>query len=186
MQTKDTLIKYLRGFLINKDNYGNFCEEDFTDCQIFDKEPNRLRKFPTILITSANGNFITAGLGDMAQELYDEHGDLAGYRYSGMLELPITMEIAVKNTRTRDVLVDLITIAFRVLLRRHLEAVGILVKDMRYTGENEIEYDSDKIYIATIQFTTWSEWYRDISLLPFKDININIDMDMGMSTNVSK
>lgn len=177
-QTKDTLINYLRGFLYNTSNYQDICDFDFSDCEIFDKEPNALRKFPTILLTSATGNFTTTGLGDLAGEIYNEDGDAIGYRYSGILELPITMEIAVKTTRERDVLVDLIAMAFRVLLRRHLELAGVLIKDMRFVGENEITYDSDKVYIATIQFTTWSEWYRDVKFVyPFKKINLDVEMD---------
>ncbi|MNI84544.1 hypothetical protein D3C73_1414600 [compost metagenome] len=44
---------------------------------------------------------------------------------------------------------------------------------MRYAGETEILYDSDKVYIATIQFTTWSEWYNDVTLLPLTGIDVD-------------
>lgn len=185
-KTKDIIIKYLKGFLLNVDNYNDICSYDFTDCRVFDKEPNELRYFPTILITSASGNFITTGLGDVAQDIYDNYGDIIGYRYAGILELPITVEMATKTTRERDVLSDLIASAIRLLLRRHLEAAGILIKDMRYVSENEITYDSDKIYISTIQFTCWTEWQKDVNVAsPFTNIDVEVEVNKHKNKNKS-
>lgn len=173
-QTKDLLIEHLRSFLKDSKNYITITNTDYSEAQIFDKEPTELRKFPSILITAINGNYINSGIGDISGELYDEFGNCIGFRYSGMFELPITIEIATRTSKDRDLMVDLISLALRVILRRHLEVDGILVKDMRYGGENEIQYDSDKIYIATLQFTTWSEWYRDVNLLPLSGIDVDI------------
>lgn len=174
-QTKDILIKYLRSFLKDRNNYINITDIDCSEIQIFDKQPNRLLKFPTILIIAVNGNYINSGIGDICSELYDEFGNCIGYRYSGMLELPITIEMATKTSKERDLLVDLISLALRVILRRQLESAGILIKDIRYGGESEIQYDSDKIYISNLQFTTWSEWYEDVNLLPLTGISVDIE-----------
>lgn len=178
-QTKDILIKYLREFLVNRDNYKNITDADYTSAEIFDKEPTVLRAFPSILITAISGNYVNSGIGDIAQELYDDNGVFIGYRYSGMFELPITIELATRSSKDRDRLADLITMVLRVLMRRQLELAGVLIKDMRYAGETEILYDSDKVYIATIQFNTWSEWYRDVTLLPIS----GIDVDGGYKQN---
>lgn len=172
-QTKDILIEYLREFLANRDNYKDFCDADYTSIEIFDKEPNILREFPSVLITAISGTYINSGIGDIAQELYDDDGVCFGYRYSGMFELPISIELATRSSRDRDRLADLITMVLRVLIRRHLELAGIIIKDMRYAGESEILYDSDKVYIAALQLTTWSEWYKDVKLLPLTGIDIN-------------
>lgn len=174
-QTKDILIKYLRSFLKDQNNYIKISDIDCSQCQIFDKQPNQLLKFPTILIIAINGNYINSGIGDICSELYDEFGNCIGYRYSGMLELPVTIEMATKTSKERDLLVDLISLALRVILRRQLESSGILIKDMRYGGESEIQYDSDKIYISSLQFTTWSEWYEDVDLLPLTGIDVDIE-----------
>jgi hypothetical protein len=176
-KTKDVLIAYLRQFLTNRDNYKDFCNADYSNAEIFDKEPTALRSFPSILITSINGNYVNSGLSDMAQELYDDDGTCIGYRYSGMFELPITIELATRSTPDRDRLADLISMTIRVLMRRQLELQGILIKDMRYAGESEILYDSDKVYIATLQFTTWSEWYKDVNFLPLTGIDVNGELD---------
>lgn len=173
-QTKDILIKYLRSFLKDPANYINITNVDYSEAQIFDKEPTALRVFPSILITAISGNYINSGIGDISSELYDEFGNCIGYRYSGMFELPITIELATRTSKDRDLLSDLISFVLRVSLRRQLESTGILVKDMKYGGENEIQYDSDKVYIATLQLTTWSEWYNDVKLLPLTGIDVDI------------
>ena len=69
--TKNVIIKYIRGYLRNIENYSDITSSDFTQAEIYDKQPNELRYFPSILVTSLNGNFITAGLGDFGTELYD-------------------------------------------------------------------------------------------------------------------
>ena len=53
---------------------------------------------------------------------------------------------------------------------------------MRYGGESEVPYDSDKVYVSSIQFTTWSEWYQDIDLLDIDNIKLNFD---GGTKNLS-
>ncbi len=174
-KTKDYIILMLRDFYSNKDNYCNISNLNLADLEIMDKEPLELRHFPSVLITAINGNYITSGLGDISQEIYDDDGVCIGYRYSGMLELPITIEVASRTTAERDRMIDLLGITLRVLIRRQLEHEGILIKDMKYGGESEILYDSDKVYIASLQFTTWSEWYQDVKFLPLKGIDFEIN-----------
>lgn len=171
--TKDTIIKYLRGYLRNIENYSDVTSLDFTNAEIYDKQPNELRYFPSVLVTALNGNFITAGLGDYATELYDKNGICIGCRYSGFLELPITIETATRTTPERDILTDLIIQMLRVEARRDIEAEGFLIKDARYASESEIVYENDKVYIASINCTIWLQWYKDIDYVRVKKININ-------------
>lgn len=173
--TKDILIEYLRAFLKNPVNYLNISNVDFSKTIIYDKEPTQLKSFPAILLTAINGNYISSGIGDVTQEVVNDDGVVVAIRYSGMFELPVTIEIASRTTKERDILTDLISLTFRVLLKRQLESRGIIIKDMRFGGESEIQYDSDKVYISTLNFTTWSEWYRDIELLPLVGIDIDAD-----------
>ncbi|MNJ90211.1 hypothetical protein D3C87_78050 [compost metagenome] len=174
--TKDVLIEYLRGFLANYENYSNFCPKDYSKLAgVYDIEPNEQRKFPLVIITGSSGQVITGGLQDFVEELYDEVGDLRAYRYGGMYEFNITINIATKSTLDREQFSDLVAMALRVLIKRHIEREGIIIKDMRYGGESETTYDSDKIYIGSIQFTTWSQWYQDINLLDIGKINLEFD-----------
>lgn len=182
--TKDVVIKLLKGFLSNYENYQNYCPKDFSNTMIFDKEPNEVRQFPLIIVSGGNGQIITGGLQDFAQELLDYHGDLIGYRYGGMYEFSLTIDLGTRSTRDREMLSDLVAMALRVHLRRYIEAEGVIIKDMRYGGETEIPYDSDKAYITSIQFTTWSEWYRDIDLLDITEINLDFNDEVTTITNI--
>lgn len=174
--TKDVLIKYLRLYLNNYDNYKDFCDRDFAKDEIvvWDKDPNDARKLPAVIITSGTGQLITSGLQDFAQEIYDERtGELISYRYGGIYELSLQVDIGARSTRDREILSDLITLAYRVQLRRAMQNEGILVKDMRYGNESDAPYDSDRIYVSSIQISTWSEWYQDVDLLTIQDVTIN-------------
>lgn len=173
--TKDVIIKYLRGFLANYENYQNFCPKDFSQAMIFDKEPNELRQFPLVIVSGSSGQIVTAGLQDFAHEIQNEYGDLLGYRYGGMYEFNISIDIGTKSTKDRELFSDLIAMALRVYLKRYIETDGIIIKDMRYSGESEVPYDSDKVYVCSIQFATWSEWYQDIDLLDITEINLDFD-----------
>ena len=51
---------------------------------------------------------------------------------------------------------------------------------MRYSGESEILYDSNKIYITTLQFTAFTEWYQDITFLPVTGIDVNTENQEGV------
>ena len=173
--TKDVIIKFLRGFLANYDNYSKFCHKSFSHAIIYDKEPNELRQFPLVIVSGSSGQVITGGLQDFVQELHNEYGDVIGYRYGGMYEFNITLDIGTRSTLDRELFSDLIAMALRVHLRRYIEKEGVIIKDMRYGGESEAPYDSDKVYVSSIQFTTWSEWYQDIDLLDIDNIKLDFD-----------
>lgn len=173
--TKDVLIKYLRSYLANPDNYSYFCEgRDFSGTAIWDKDPNDLRQLPAVVITGGTGQLITGGLSDFAEEVRDPAtGELISHRYGGIYEFSISIDIGTKTTKERELLTDLVSLAYRVHLRRFMEREGVIVKDMRYGGEVEEQSDSDKIYVSTIQLTTWSEWVQDVDLITLDDLNIN-------------
>lgn len=146
------------------------------DIQVYDTEPNTLEKFPMIVVNSGSGNIISGGLGDMSIELTNEYGDLIGYRYGGMYELTITLEIATRSTFDREFLADMIAMALRVQLRRKLESVGILIKDVKFTGESSLQLNSDKIYVSNLTLSIWSEWYDNVELIPIDEVNIGLDL----------
>jgi len=171
--TKDILIQYLKLFLRNYDNYRHITSKDYSHAAIYDKEPNVLRVFPTVIITGSSGQMTPSGINDFAHEVRNKDGEFIGYRYGGMYDFSITMEIGTRSTLDREVFTDLVAMALRYHLRRYMDQKGVLVKDMRYGGETEVPYDTDKIYVSNIQFNTWSEWYQDVNLLPIEGINIS-------------
>jgi len=179
-RTKDLLILALRQFFKNKEHYSNITNQDYSNIKIYDKLPEELVDWPSLLISADNCNFTPSGLSDIAQDIINDEGQVIAYRYSGMLESTITLETATLSSGQREDLSDLVMITLRVLLRRKLEAKGLLLKnDMKYVSESEIDYAGKKIYISSIQFSTWAEWFRDINLIDLNDINLN-DIDLNI------
>ncbi len=185
--TKDVFIQFLRIYLNNPKNYRNklpqqISDEHFTDCAIYDAEPEELRKFPTIIITAGSGNMVTSGLGDMCSEVIDPRtGSIIAYRYQGIYEFSLTIDIGCKNPLDSEVLTDILAKALRFSLRRYIQNQGVIIKDASYSGQTTIEYNSDKIYVTQLKFNTWSTWIEDVDLLDPDEFNINMSMrvDMG-------
>lgn len=143
---------------------------------IFDTEPEELRNLPLVLITGSSGEMITGGLGDMVSELYDEHKNLIGYRYGGMYRFSLVLEIATRDTLEREVLADIVSSALRFGIRRQMESKGVLIENLKYGGESVLQYNSDNLYVSTLNVNTWSEWYEDHELLPVEKITIDFDI----------
>lgn len=178
-KTKDVIGNYLNMYLSNAENYSHLIppqldKDHYLQAQVYVTEPEELRQFPTIILSGSGGNMITSGLGDMALEIYDQRtGELMAYRYGGIYEFNITVEIGARSTLDREVCTDIITKALRFDLKRKIEAAGVIINNMHYGSESVLQYNSDHIYVATINFTTWSEWYEDIELLPLDGVKIN-------------
>lgn len=177
--TKEVIINFLQMYINNVQNYEHLLppqipEDHFLQTIVYDTEPEQLRTFPIIIVTNGSGGLVTSGLGDMAHELYDSrNGELLGYRYGGIYNFQLTIEIGCRSTPDREFLTDLITRTLRFNARRKMEAEGVLVTDVRYGGESVVNYDSNHIYVSTINISTWSEWYDDITLLPVEKVNID-------------
>lgn len=171
----------MKAYFYNEENYKNeipqqFNIEDIKRCKIYDTEPKELESFPMIILNNGSGGVVNGGLGDISSELYDYNGDLIGYRYGGMYDFSITLEVATRSVYEREFLADLVAMVLRVQLKRQLEADGILIKDIKFTGESSIMLNSDKIYISNITLSIWSQWYENIEFIPIDNVNLNFDL----------
>lgn len=182
-KTKEVIVKYLKLYLKNPNNYRHLVPEEldpkrYADTDIYVTEPQQLRSFPVVIITGTSGDMITAGLGDMALEVHNPYtDDLVAYKYGGIYEFNLTIEIGTRSTLDREIFTDLVTQALRYAVRRKMEAEGVLVKSMRYGGETSVKYDSNNIYVSQINLSTWSEWYENAELLPAESFDIDIHLD---------
>ena len=185
--TKDVFITFLRVYFNNPKNYRNklprqISDEHFTNAVFYDSEPEELREFPVVILSAGNGNMVTTGLGDMGREVLDPRtGTVIAYRYEGVYEFSITLDIACRNPLDREVFTDLVAKALRFSLRRYIQNQGIIIKDASYAGETTAEYNSDKIYISQLKFNTWSTWIEDVDLLDPNEFNIQIETAMKMA-----
>lgn len=184
--TKDVFIQFLRIYLNNPKNYRNklpqqISDEHFTQCSVYDAEPEEIRQFPTIIITAGSGNMVTSGLGDMCSEVIDPRtGSIIAYRYQGIYEFSVTIDIGCKNPLDSEVLTDIIAKALRFSLRRYIQNQGVIIKDASYTGQSTIDYNSDKVYVTQLKFNTWSTWIEDVDLLDPDEFNLNMSMRVDM------
>jgi len=180
--TKDTIIIGLRAFFANPDNYANLLPgqlpyDVFTKMNIYDSFPEVTLTFPMLIISSSSGRMITPSINNsFASEIYDNAGDLEGYLYGGMYEFSLEIEIGSKSTLEREILMDIVAAAMRFSLRRRMEYHGIIVKEVSYSGENQIQYNADMIYTSTINIQTFSEWFDYYRLLPITSITGNMFM----------
>ena len=187
--TKDVLIQFLRLYFNNPKNYrkklpSQISDEHFVQTAFYDAEPEELRQFPTVIITASSGNMVTSGLGDMCSEVLDPRtGSVIAYRYQGIYEFSIAIDIGCKTPLESEVLTDLIAKAVRFSLRRYIQNQGVIIKDGSYAGEKTIEYNSDKIYVTQLRFNTWSTWIEDVDLLDPDEFNIDMSMSMRRATN---
>jgi len=189
--TKDVFIQFLRLYLNNPKNYrrklpSQISDNHFTQCEVYDAEPEQLRSFPTIIITAGSGNMITSGLGDMCSEVIDPRtGCVMAYRYQGIYEFSLTIDIGCKNPLDSEVLTDIIAKGLRFSLRRYIQNQGVIIKDASYVGQTTIDYNSDKIYISQLRFNTWSTWIEDVDLLDPDEFNLDLSMSVTMANGES-
>ena len=169
--TKDVIIAFLRLYFKNPKNYRHklpkqIPEALFAGAEFYDTEPEELRKFPTVIVTTFSGTMVTAGLSDFCQEIQDPRtGQIIAWRYQGFYEFGVQIDLGCKSTLEREVFADLIAKALRFSLRRFIQNQGIIIKNVSYSGESSIDYNSDKVYIASIRIDTWSSWIEDVELL---------------------
>ena len=45
----------------------------------------------------------------------------------------------------------------------------------KYSGESEITYENEKVYISTLNCTIWLQWFRDVNYINIKEINLDIN-----------
>ena len=182
--TKDVFIQFLRLYFNNPKNYMNklpsqISDAHFTEASFYDSEPEQLRAFPTVIISASTGNMVTSGLGDMCTEIKDPRtGAIIAYRYQGIYEFALTIDIGCRNPLDREVFTDLVAKALRFSLRRYIQNQGVIVKDLSYAGETTIDYNSDKIYVSQLRINTWSTWIEDVDLLDPNEFNANVDMNL--------
>lgn len=190
--TKDVFITFLRLYFNNPKNYKNklptqISDEHFLEASFYDSEPEQLRKWPTVIISASTGNMITSGLGDMCSEIRDPRtGSIIAYRYQGIYEFAITIDIGCRNPLDREVFTDLIAKALRFGLRRFIQNQGVIIKDVSYGGESTIDYNSDKVYVSQLRINTWSTWIEDVDLLDPNEFNVNVDMNLKIEDEIIK
>lgn len=101
---------------------------------------------------------------------------------SGAWEGSITVDVESRSPRTRDELVDIISLAFVDTRFEEMKNSGVLIKGINSGAPAESDDRNDKLFKQTITFDIRSEWRRHIPVENILDA-INICVDFGNLTS---
>lgn len=150
--------------------------------------------YPSIIIRSGgsssvpisfNAEYGSVKWGKMVFD--DGYGNLKTFRtpeaflFSGAWEGSLNIEISARDLRTRDDLVDLISILFvpSNIVFHSLVKEGIIVKGVSSGAATDSELDrNDRLFKQTITLQIRSEWYREIPIFNVIEI-ITTSIDFG-------
>lgn len=97
---------------------------------------------------------------------------------SGAWEGSITVDVESRSPRSRDELVDIISLAFVDTRFEEMKNSGVLIKGVNAGSQSEGDDRNDKLFRQTITFDIRSEWRRHIPVQNIVDA-INICADIG-------
>lgn len=183
-QTMEIIVMYLRSYFGDVNNYKMYLPPQIQpehysvlSENIFSTDPETLRKFPLMLISSNGGDIVSAGIGgDIAGEMYNVNTNSMNMVYGGIYNLNFTLEIATRTTLDRDVLTDLVVEVLRFTLRRNLENYGIIIKNVRYSGNTSEPYDSNKVYISSLSIETHTEYYKAYDPITIDTVKLDLNL----------
>lgn len=185
LYTKETIVKMLRGYIYNKENYAHLLNhpiyhdkvtvDDLHKIKVYDATPDVLTDFPFAVLSGGGGDIQTAGLADFKKERYNSFGEVVGYVYGGMYTLNFTLELATLSSYQDECMSDFLAHALRIYLYRPLEAAGILLQSVKYNGSNTVNDKNNIIFVSNIGITTWTQWSEYIDLLDLQAINLDIE-----------
>ena len=98
--------------------------------------------------------------------------------FAGFWEGSINIDVRARDLRTRDELVDLISLFFVDVGFNDLVKSGLIVKGVSSSAPSETDDRNDKLFIQTITLQIRSEWRRHIPITTLIDI-INTSIEFG-------
>lgn len=98
--------------------------------------------------------------------------------FAGAYEGSINIDIKAKDLRTRDDLVDLVSILFIDIAFEDLKKAGLIVKNVSSGSPTETQDRNDYIFNQTITLQIRSEWRRELPINNIIDI-INTSVEFG-------
>lgn len=147
--------------------------------------------YPAILIRNAGSRSIPISMsreqGSVqweATEFIDGYGNKkifstpSYFINAGAWEGQVTVEVNTRSPRSRDELVDIISLSFVDRNFDTMKNSGILIKNINVGAPTEAEDRNDKLFKQTITFDIRSEWRRHTPISTIID-TINFCIDFG-------
>lgn len=102
----------------------------------------------------------------------------SSFIFSGAYEGSIVVEVESRGLRSRDELIELITIAFVDTYHEQMQNSGVFIKpnDITISSPSESDDRNDKLFKQSVTFGTRTEWRREIPIESIVDaINVCVD-----------
>ena len=168
---------------------------DDVTTRVFIGEPYRkdIIYYPAILVKNAGSKSVPISMSRNKGEVgwknttfVDGYGNSKTFStpshliQAGAWEGQIAIDVETRSPRSRDELVDIISLAFVDTVFDDMKNSGVIIKSGSPNAGGPSEYDdrNDKMYKQTITFDIRSEWRRHIPIDSVVDA-INICVDFG-------
>lgn len=86
------------------------------------------------------------------------------YKYAGMWEGSISVNIYARSIQSRDELVELTAMCLQTIYWKELQDMGVVVKPVKVSGPSEQEDRNSKIFTQAITIDYFSNWERMIPI----------------------
>lgn len=166
--------------------------------RIFIGEPYRfdLLLYPSLLVRSAGAHYVPISMSrDEGAVQWKNTLFVDGYGNETTVSTPefllncgawegsVTVDIETRSPRSRDELVEIVSLLFTDTMHRSLQRSGVFIKGTNISAPSEGEDRNDaKLFRQTITFDIRTEWRRQIPVSTVIDI-INICIDFGHTKN---
>lgn len=150
-----------------------------------------IRYYPALLVSSAGSRYVPISMSQnkgsviWANTVFiDGYGNSTTvatpnhFQENGAWEGSISVEVVTLSPRSRDELVELVSILFINYRRWELQNAGVSIKAVSVSGPSEGEDRNDKLFKQTITFEIRSEWRREIPVNSVIDA-INLCVEFG-------
>jgi len=112
---------------------------------IYRSFPQRLEKFPAIVISTGswNADLVSMGIAGEEMEQVIVNGKLISNVFSGYMKIPVTLRVfSLGSTEDRDILTDILVMVLRILSRGQFAKYGVGFHQIAVEGEGQFAYDT--------------------------------------------
>jgi len=104
------------------------------------------------------------------------------YIFAGSWEGTVNIDILARDPRTRDDLVDIISLQFVDIYFQELQKEGLIITGVSTSGSSDMEDRGQKLHKDTISLKTRTQWRREIPISNTIDV-INFMIEFGQIPN---
>ena len=145
--------------------------------------------YPAILVKNSGSRYVPTSINREEgavqwdfRTFIDGYGNTTSFRnpvsfiFAGAWEGALAIDIMTRSLRSRDDLIDLVSICLTDIAFKSLQKAGVICKPVVVGSPSEIDDRNDKLFRQTITVDIRSEWRRAIPIANILDvINFSIE-----------